>query len=254
VDLISDLHLQASQPATTAALLRYLQQGGFDALFVLGDLFEVWIGDDVLAEAQPNTLPNAEQQTIGLVVQALRQAAAHARLYIMRGNRDFLLDDAFATATACTLLSDPCVLDWGQHRWLLSHGDAWCLTDTSYLQFRQTVRQPDWQSRFLAQPLAQRAALASQLREKSEQHKRNPLANGDAYADVDDALAAQWLRQTQCQRLIHGHTHRPGRHPLGDGLERVVLSDWDANAQPPRLEVLSLHSDGNLMRWPLNQP
>ena len=170
----------------------------------------------------------------------------------MHGNRDFLLGNAFADAAGCTLLSDPCVLDWGRHRCLLSHGDAWCLADTDYLQFRQTVRQTDWQDRFLAQPLGKRAAIARQLREQSEHRKRTTLASGEGFADVDNALATQWLRQTQSQRLIHGHTHRPGNHDLGDGLERVVLSDWDATALPPRLEVMSLYPDGRLKRWPLS--
>ncbi len=231
-----------------AALVRYLQQGGFDALFVLGDLFEVWIGDDVLTDG----LSDPEYEAIGHVVRALKQASSKARLYVMHGNRDFLIGPAFAEATGCTLLSDPCVLDWGQHRCLLSHGDAWCLTDTDYLQFRQTVRQADWQDRFLAQPLGQRTAIARQLREQSEQRKRATLASGAAFADVDDTLAAQWLHKTQSQRLIHGHTHRPDSHDLGNGLERVVLSDWDATAHPPRLEVMSLYPGGHLKRWPLS--
>lgn len=231
-----------------AALVAYLQQGGFDALFILGDLFEVWIGDDVLAD----DLSDPEYEAIGHVVRALKQASSKARLHVMHGNRDFLIGASFAEAAGCTLLSDPCVLDWGPQRYLLSHGDAWCLSDTDYLRFRQTVRQPDWQTHFLAQPLGQRAAMARQMREQSERRKRATLASGETFADVDDALATQWLHDTRCQRLIHGHTHRPGSHELGSGLERVVLSDWDATAQPPRLEVLSLHPDGHLKRWPVS--
>ncbi len=183
----------------------------------------------------------------------LQRTSQRADVYFMHGNRDFLVGKACAEACGVTLLPDPCVLQRGTQRWLLSHGDAWCLSDRDYLRFRATVRHPDWPSTFLAQPLAQREAMARQLRMQSQQHQRAVLDQGLAFADVDHELAAQWLRQTQSQRLIHGHTHRPGSHDLGDGLERVVLSDWDASAQPPRLEILSLYPDGHLQRWPLSR-
>lgn len=247
VDFISDLHLQTSEPDTASAFLDYLAAGDFDALFILGDLFEVWIGDDVLL-ADPTHPDHHFPHT---VVSALRRASAHASLFFMHGNRDFLVGQAFAQASGMTLLPDPCVLQRGVHRWLLSHGDAWCLEDRDYLRFRDTVRQPDWQARFLAQPLPQRDAIARELRMQSQQHQQTILDRGRPFADVDATLALEWLTRTRCSQLIHGHTHRPGWHVLAEGYARIVLSDWDANAHPPRLETLSLLADDQLVRLPI---
>jgi UDP-2,3-diacylglucosamine hydrolase len=128
------------------------------------------------------------------------------------------------------------VLGLGDERWLLSHGDALCLDDTDYLRFRAQVRSDAWQQAFLSQALAQRQAIAHELRAQSESRKRS----GAVYADVDAQAARDWLQTAQASTLIHGHTHRPADHDLGQGLRRIVLSDWDAAAQPPRQEVLSL--------------
>ena len=147
-------------------------------------------------------------------------------------------------------LSDPTVLDFLQRRWLLSHGDELCLDDRDYLQFRAQVRSPAWQAAFLSRPLAEREALARDMRQRSEARKRSLAHDPELWADVDAGAARAWLTSAGADTLIHGHTHRPAVHELGDGRRRVVLSDWDASAQPPRLQVLRLSTAG-LERLPL---
>jgi UDP-2,3-diacylglucosamine hydrolase len=241
VDFISDLHLRAEEPATFGAWAHYLQSTPADAVFLLGDVFEVWVGDDVLND------PKARDERFE--ARCAREMAAAARrlaLFFMHGNRDFLVGQALMTHCQAKLLADPTVLDFGGQRWLLSHGDALCLDDTEYLQFRRQVHQPAWQDAFLAKPLAEREAIARSLRAQSEARKHS----GTAYADVDNAAARQWLQAAGAHTLIHGHTHRPATHDLGQGLQRVVLSDWEAAATPPRAEVLRLNASG-LQRLPL---
>lgn len=236
VDLLSDLHLQAGERATFALWRRYLQDTPADALFILGDLFEVWVGDDAAdaaSEADAADPPGFEREC----AEALRAAAARIPVHFMRGNRDFLLGADFAARTGLQLLDDPTLLHLHGRRWLLSHGDLLCLADTDYLAFRAQVRTPQWQAAFLAQPLAQRRVLAREIRARSEMHK---ASSPSAWADVDDEAARQWLRHAQAEVLVHGHTHRPAEHALGGGLRRLVLSDWDAAARPPRAQVLRL--------------
>ena len=168
--------------------------------------------------------------------QVLKAASRRLDIFFMHGNRDFLLGPAFARACGMTLLDDPSVLGFAGQRWLLSHGDALCLADTDYMKFRAQVRSTSWQQDFLAQPLAQRQAIARALRTQSETRKRS----GMAYFDVDTEAACNWLHTAQSSTLIHGHTHRPAEHDLSTGLRRIVLSDWDATATPPRAEVLRL--------------
>src|SRR6478735_1572064 len=143
VDLISDLHLQASEPATVEAWQGYLDTTPADAVFILGDLFEVWVGDDAAA------LPGFEARC----AEVLRAASARRPVFFMHGNRDFLVGADFAARCGMTLVADPTVLLLHGERWLLSHGDALCLEDTEYLKFRAMVRTPEWQSAFLARPL-----------------------------------------------------------------------------------------------------
>ena len=230
VDFISDLHLQASEPATFSAWQRYMQSTPADAVFILGDLFEVWVGDDLLEER------GFEVQC----AQVIKQTAARVPTFFMHGNRDFLVGNDLMTACNTTLLADPTVLSFNHQRWLLSHGDALCLDDVDYMQFRQQVRSADWQQAFLAKPLAERQAIARDLRQQSEARKES----GAEYADVDTNAARQWLQQAESATLIHGHTHKPAMHDMGDGLQRVVLSDWDAAATLPRAEVLRLSAQG----------
>ena len=235
VDFIADLHLNAGEPATVAAWQHYLQTTPADAVFMLGDLFEVWVGDDV-AGVPPGQTPGFEAQC----QQLLAAASQRMPLFFIHGNRDFLLGEAFAAACGMTLLTDPTVLVFDKQRWLLSHGDALCLDDTDYQQFRSQVRTPAWQQAFLAKPLTERQAIARGLREQSEARK----ASGASYADVDSKAALQWLEAAQASTLIHGHTHKPADHCLNPTADtpkhRLVLSDWDAGATPARLEVLRL--------------
>lgn len=248
VDCASDVHLHAQDPATAAAWHAYLAAAPFDALCILGDLFEVWIGDDALA-ADPAADPEiAFQQQ---AVAALAALTRRRPVYVMHGNRDFLLGAGFAAATGVRLLADPAVLALGQRRWLLSHGDAWCLADRDYQAFRAQVRRTDWQSAFLAQPLAERLAQARALRQRSQTHQAAQREAGLAPADVDPRTAAEAVAAIGAEGLIHGHTHRPGMHPLAGGARRLVLSDWDAGAAPPRLQVLSLDGDGGWRVCPL---
>lgn len=233
VDFISDLHLQASEPATVQAWEHYMAHTRADAVFILGDLFEVWVGDDGPASADDEARFEAR------CVHTLHTTAQGRAVFFMHGNRDFLLGNAFAQACGLRLLADPTVLVFGGQRWLLSHGDALCLDDTDYLQFRAQVRSPEWQQAFLARPLAERRAIARGLRTESEARKRS----GAVYADVDAAAAADWLQTAQALELIHGHTHKPADHAFGAGLRRRVLSDWDAAATPARAEVLRLRLD-----------
>lgn len=230
VDFISDLHLQASEPATVAAWEHYMAHTRADALFILGDLFEVWVGDDVLGAN------DAEAPFETHCAHILRATARRCAVFLMRGNRDFLLGTAFAQACGLQLLADPTALVFGEQRRLLTHGDALCLDDTDYLQFRAQVRSPAWQLAFMAKPLAERRAIARGLRTESEARKHS----GASYADVDAAAARDWLQAARARELIHGHTHKPADHTLSPDLQRRVLSDWDAAATPPRAEVLRL--------------
>ena len=232
VDFLADLHLEPAQPATLDALRRYLDATPADAVFFLGDLFEVWVGDDAMAE--PGSF---EAQCCAL----LAAAAARRALFFMHGNRDFLVGAAFTRQTGVGLLADPTVLSFAGRRWLLSHGDALCLNDVEYQRFRAVARNPEWQARLLARPLAERRAQGRSARSESEARKRSGSA---VYADVDADAALAWLRAARAQALIHGHTHLPADHVLAPGLARHVLTDWDLQAHPPRAGVLRLTANG----------
>jgi UDP-2,3-diacylglucosamine hydrolase len=207
---------------------------GVDALFILGDLFEVWVGDDAAIG------PGFERQC----AEVIRATAQRLPVFFLAGNRDFLVGTALAQISGLTLLADPTVFSFGNGRWLLSHGDALCLADTEYLAFRAQVRDPAWQRAFLAQPLGTRQKIARGMRAESEELKRTR----HDYADVDTSAALQWLLAADAPVLVHGHTHKPADHVLDAAHRRIVLSDWDADAQPPRLESLRLHADGRAER------
>lgn len=249
IELISDLHLDPSHPQTAQAFVRYAAATRADAVLILGDLFEAWVGDDM--RCQPF---EAE------MVAALRQLGQRCWLGIMVGNRDFLMGPELMAACHAHALPDPMVLNAFGLRRLITHGDAWCLDDQPYLAFRQQVRQAGWQNAFLQQPLEQRLATARHMRQASEARKREQSSPTE-WADVDAGRALAWLAATHCQELIHGHTHRPGRSPLHDadatkahtvrpGRYREVLSDWDVDAEhTPRAEVVRLSAEG-LTRLP----
>ena len=241
VDFISDLHLHPHEGATFATWQNYMQQiqpTQADALFILGDLFEVWVGDDALSE------PGSFEAQCAAV---LRATAQRLPVFFMPGNRDFLAGWAFVQHCGLTALCDPTVLAWADQRVLLSHGDALCLGDIDYQNFRLQARSSAWQQAFLSQPLDARRAQARSIRNQSEAHKQS----GAEYADVDGPTACQWLHEASASTLIHGHTHRPAEHTLADGLLRVVLSDWDCAATPPRVQVLRWGADGGFARFNL---
>ena len=239
VDFISDLHLHAGEPATFTAWRHYLDSTPADAVFMLGDVFEAWVGDDVVNEPLRLKGTHSGAGFEDRCARVMGDAAARLALFLMHGNRDFLVGERLMDLCNTTLLADPTVLVFGGRRWLLSHGDALFLGDVDYQQFRLQVRSPNWQQAFLAKPLAERQEIARQLRAQSEAHKKS----GTDYADVDANAARQWLQAADARTLIHGHTHKPAIHDLGQGYARVVLSDWDMAATPPRGEVLRLTAD-----------
>ena len=210
---ISDLHLDPARPAVTQALAGFLAQHTHCAqLYILGDLFEAWPGDD-------DDSPLAAQLA-KLLQSYTRDGGA---LFIMHGNRDFLLGERFCSAVGATLLPDPTVIDLYGEPTLLMHGDSLCTADAHYQAFRRTVRDPAWRAGLLRQPLAQRRALASSLRARSRE--ANSMKSEDIMdvtpAEVERVLGACGVRQ-----LIHGHTHRPARHDSPAGT-RWVLGAWE---------------------------
>lgn len=232
IDFISDLHMQASEPATFAAWQKYMCETPADAVFILGDLFEVWVGDDVVETLPADATENFETRC----AQIIQTASRHSDIYFIHGNRDFLLGPTFASLSGMTLLGDPCILEFSGERYLLSHGDALCLDDTEYMKFRAQVRSKEWQRDFLDKPLTERQSIALALRRQSETRKRHETI----YADLDATETCAWLQTANANTLIHGHTHRPGCHDLNHGMRRIVLTDWDLSASTPRAETLRL--------------
>lgn len=254
VDFISDLHLQAADLSTFEVWRRFMQRPvtqRADALCILGDLFEVWVGDDVLQAATlPNPQTEEDRRFWGQCAEILQAYSQHTPVFFMHGNRDFLLGAQTLGFCSMQALADPTVLVFLGKRWLLSHGDALCLDDADYMRFRAMVRQTAWQQAFLQRPLDERETIARELRHQSQARKAHTAEDPTLWADVDGPAARTWLERSSCHTLIHGHTHRPARHDLGGGLQRVVLSDWDLTAQPPRADVLRLDAAG-LRREPL---
>lgn len=231
IEFISDLHLQPELPHTWQSWLHYLHTSTADAIFILGDLFEAWVGDDALDE------PNSFEAKCAA---SARQESAGCSLFFIHGNRDFLIGSRFAECAGMQLLADPTCLVFAGQRYVLSHGDALCVDDTEYQRFRALARSPAWQQQLLAQPLAQRRQLAGSMRSQSEARKMREVIN----AEVDMAAALQWLQAAGASTLIHGHTHRPATHALDAQHQRVVLSDWDTDGQPPRAELLRIDAHG----------
>jgi len=214
---ISDLHLDANRPEATRAFHRFLDQraASAEALYVLGDLFEAWVGDD-------DDSPLAQE-----IIAALAQlAAGGASVFFTRGNRDFLAGEEFARRSGVRLLKETSVIEIGGERVLLMHGDSLCADDTDYQEFRAMVRDPGWQAQFLALPLMARRALAAQARDASRVSTRGKPME---IMDVNAAAVAEAMRLHGVRRLIHGHTHRPAVHEFnldGERATRMVLGDW----------------------------
>jgi len=235
IDFVADLHLAPDHPRTLQAFETYLQEGAADHVLLLGDVFEVWVGDDARAFPFERAL-----------LDLLQRAARRRTLAFMPGNRDFLFGTRLLAELGMSALPDPCCLHAAGQRWLLAHGDAQCLADHGYQAYRAQVRSRGWQDAFLARPLAQRVELARAMREESMRVQREPAR---AAADLDAPACRALLASCGAREMIHGHTHRPGVHDLGGGLRRHVLSDWDLDdAHAPRAEVLRLVPDGRLRR------
>jgi UDP-2,3-diacylglucosamine hydrolase len=213
---ISDLHLDQSRPHIVALFVQYLQRAvaQAQALYILGDLFEAWIGDDAVRGTEPP-------------LQALRAAtAAGLPVYVMRGNRDFLLGERFCELTGVQLLEDPTVIDLHDEPTLLMHGDTLCIDDQQYQAFRAMVHDAQWQRMFLSKTVPERVAMAQAAR--SESSSRN-AAIDEYLMDVNQEAVAAALREHDVRRLIHGHTHRPAVHAMdldGKAAQRIVLGDW----------------------------
>ena len=211
---ISDCHLDASRPEITRALTGFLERRAPQAeqLYILGDLFEVWLGDDDPVESRQS------------VVDALQRLARQIPVYFMAGNRDFLLGEDFAARVGIRLLDEPEMLQLGQHHSLLIHGDTLCTDDHDYQQFRALVRSPEWQADFLARPLAERHEIAARLRSESSDAMAQKPAE---IMDVNAAAVESCFRQHDVDTIIHGHTHRPAVHRYDGGRQRLVLGDWN---------------------------
>ncbi|MFT5605805.1 MAG: UDP-2,3-diacylglucosamine hydrolase [Paracoccaceae bacterium] len=215
---ISDLHLDTKRPDILRAFLSFLEVDApqAEALYILGDLFEAWIGDDDDAE-------------LALTCQqALRKLSeSGTQLFFMHGNRDFLLGERFARATGGQILPDPSVVDLYGTPTLLMHGDSLCTSDSGYMTMREQLRSSEWQQNLLSQPLDARRQLAQQLRMASAEANSN---KAEDIMDVTPEAVVDAMRQHQCRRLIHGHTHRPKVHDValdGQPAVRIVLGDWD---------------------------
>ncbi|MDN3520768.1 UDP-2,3-diacylglucosamine diphosphatase [Halomonas ramblicola] len=225
--LISDLHLHPGAPEITDGFLRWLEERarGCEALYILGDFFEAWIGDDLLDLAGVDPTGNAD--LAARVARALKRLSDDgSALYLMHGNRDFLLGERFAAETGATLLPDPSVITLGGRRVLLMHGDSLCTRDTDYQAFRAQARDPQWQAGILAMPIAERIALARQLREQSGEASSN---KAEDIMDVTAEEVEKAMADHGVTTLIHGHTHRPAVHELevaGEPARRMVLGDW----------------------------
>jgi UDP-2,3-diacylglucosamine hydrolase len=235
---ISDLHLHESRPNITEGFQRFLrdQAQNAEALYILGDFFDAWIGDD---DDSPLAVETAAD---------LRQLSDQGvAIYLMHGNRDFLLGENFAKAAEATLLEDPTKIQLGDRSALLMHGDSLCTRDVEYMAFRAQMRSPQWQAQALAQPLAARRQLAIELRNHS---KSMTSMKAEDIMDVTPEEAVRVMEEANTDLLIHGHTHRPDRHPLtvnDKPAERIVLGDWHDQGWCLRAEGSEL----SLESWPL---
>jgi UDP-2,3-diacylglucosamine hydrolase len=240
IDLVSDLHLSSAAPKTFDAFAQHMHRTDAQAVFILGDLFELWVGDDARSGA-------FEAQC----VDVLTQATSLRTVAFMPGNRDFLVGAQMLKTCGVMALPDPTVLQAFGERLLLAHGDALCLADRPYQAFRQMVRGEAWQQEFLAKPLIERRAIGNRMRNESESLKRK--ASSTNWIDIDPACAVRWMHEAGTPTLIHGHTHQPGTEDMAPGYSRWVLSDWDldtADRRAPRAQVLRWQQGGLTRRPP----
>ncbi|MDH5407745.1 MAG: UDP-2,3-diacylglucosamine diphosphatase [Gammaproteobacteria bacterium] len=213
---ISDLHLSPQHPELTQLFIKFLQHEAPHAekLYILGDLFEVWLGDDMV-------LPDYQQ-----AIKEIKQLSESVPVLVMHGNRDFLMRETFAAMSGCTLLSDSEIIDLYGTPTLLLHGDTLCTDDKAYQDFRNMVRNPDWQKELLAKSPEERLALAKKYREIS---KTETEGKTNEIMDVNQQTVETVMKQSGVTQLIHGHTHRPAIHDLkldNQNAKRIVLGDW----------------------------
>ena len=220
---VSDLHIDETRPTVLAGLRRLVdtEASTVDALFILGDLVEVWVGDD------------DDGPVAASIRETLTAASARCTLYVMHGNRDFLIGPTFAADTGATLIDDPSVVEVDNHRVLLAHGDAYCTGDVEYQRLRTLFRSSTWQTEVLASTIQERRALAASLRAKSIAANENKATN---IMDVTPNSVRQAMDDAAVSLMVHGHTHRPGIHELGGGRRRIVLGDWDRCGWKLRLD------------------
>jgi UDP-2,3-diacylglucosamine hydrolase len=241
---VSDVHLQANMPRTTRAFLGFLgtQARQASALYLLGDLFEYWAGDDDIDSPYARGIINAIRELTDSGVA----------VYWMAGNRDFLVGEGFAAATGVTLLPDPSIVDFEGQPVVLSHGDAACTDDEAYMQFRALVRSQAWQQQFLSMPLDERKRAIEGMRLQSKAALRDKPAE---IMDVNEDDIAVLFEQYKSRVIIHGHTHRPAGHWYGKGADcraRYVLPDWDCDATPARGGWISIDFNGVVRRHALD--
>ena len=234
---ISDLHLDAERPAITELFGRFIDEEAVRAevLYILGDLFEAWVGDDD---------PSETGAYVAAKLRGLVDAGVPVRF--MRGNRDFLLGDDYARRAGIEIINDPAVVMLHGKPVVVMHGDLLCSDDTAYQAFRAQTRDPRWQAQFLAQPLPARLAFAQQARAASQAHQSGLQARGamESITDATPATVADTFSRYGIDRIIHGHTHRPKVHE-GDGGTRIVLGDWYEQGSvlrvdPDRFELATL--------------
>jgi UDP-2,3-diacylglucosamine hydrolase len=231
---ISDLHLDGSRPEITDQFLKFLREDArrAQALYILGDFFEAWIGDD------------DDDAHAALVMAALRGATRTGLpIHLMHGNRDFLIGEGFVDRTGVTLLKDPTVLDLHGSPTLLAHGDTLCTDDAEYQMVRRMLRDPAWQKEYLAKPIAERRAIAAAARAQSKAHT---ATQAEYIMDVNQKAVEAAMAKYGVSRLIHGHTHRPAVHRFtsadGKAMERIVLGDWHDQSSK-----LSWDEDGGVL-------
>jgi len=225
IDLLSDLHLAENTPRAFDAWAAHMLHTRADAVFILGDLFEVWVGDDM-----------AERGFEARCAEVLRAAAARTTVAFLPGNRDFMVGDALLRSAGVLRFADPTVVVAFGTRVVVSHGDALCIDDVGYQRYRAVVRRPGLQRAFVALPLGLRSAVGRALRRRSGRREPPP---GGAFIDVDAQASVDLLRAADAPTLVHGHTHAPRSHELGQGLVRHVLSDWELDGSSrPRAEVV----------------
>jgi UDP-2,3-diacylglucosamine hydrolase len=214
---VSDVHLDAEAPEAVEQFLDFLRARAADAeaLYILGDLFEAWVGDDDPDPCKAHVCEGLRALTTG-----------GTGCFVLHGNRDFLIGRDFCRNTGCRLLADPVVVELDGERVLLTHGDALCTDDHSYQDLRSIVRTPDWQRRFLSLPLTDRELLANKARAGSREHTSRTIPN---IMDVNVEAVCTAYRATRVRRIIHGHTHRPAVHDVdieGEPAQRIVLGAW----------------------------